>query len=411
MKKVRIGVFGLGRGGFAVRYCNIAKNAEVVAICDRLVDKLDRFRAEGIACFDNFDDFIQYDMDAVILANYATEHAPYAIKAMKAGKHVLSEVLPFQCLKEGVELVEAVEETGMIYAYAENYCYMPCNLEMRRMIKDGRLGTFEYGEGESMHNCEPDWEHISYADPNHWRNTMPSTFYCTHSIGPMIHVSGQRPVKVSGFELPHNTRMHRMGAHASPMAMEVITLESGAMIKSIHGVGVSKCSYWFGCYGSKGRAESAREATGPHVNYRKLYVNLDEYEGQNRHSEVETLYYPSDELTDMAREAGHGGGDFYVMYHFCEKILGHEHDSIDVYEACDMFLPGLFAYKSILAGGIAMDIPNFRNKEERDKWRNDTACTDPKIAGDMLQPSYSKGELEFEDSVYERLRDLLNKKN
>ena len=51
MKKVRIGVFGLGRGGFAVRYCNIAKNAEVVAICDRLVDKLDRFRAEGIACF------------------------------------------------------------------------------------------------------------------------------------------------------------------------------------------------------------------------------------------------------------------------------------------------------------------------------------------------------------------------
>ena len=60
MKKVRIGVFGLGRGGFAVRYCNIAKNAEVVAICDRLVDKLDRFRAEGIACFDNFDDFIQH---------------------------------------------------------------------------------------------------------------------------------------------------------------------------------------------------------------------------------------------------------------------------------------------------------------------------------------------------------------
>ena len=141
-----------------------------------------------------------------------------------------------------------------------------------------------------------------------------------------------------------------------------------------------------------------------------MYVNLDEYEGQNRHSEVETLYYPSDELTDMAREAGHGGGDFYVMYHFCEKILGHEHDSIDVYEACDMFLPGLFAYKSILAGGIPMDIPNFRIKEERDKWRNDTACTDPKIAGDMLQPSYSKGELEFEDSVYERLRDLLNKK-
>lgn len=409
MEKVRIGVLGLGRGGFAINYCTIAKNAEVVAICDRLVDKMDRFKEEGIACFDNFDDFIQYDMDAVILANYANEHAPFAIKAMKAGKHVLSEVLPFQTLKEGVELVETVEETGMIYGYAENYCYMPCNLEMRRMVQDGRLGTFEYGEGEYMHNCEPGWAGHSYANPNHWRNIMPSTYYCTHSIGPLIHISGQRPVKVSGFELPYNARMGRMGAKAAPMAMEVITLESGAVIKSIHGVGVSKNSYWFSCYGSKGRAESAREATGEHYNYRKLYVNIDEYEGQNI-NDAETLYYPSDELTDVARDFGHGGGDYHVMHHFCERILGRENDMIDVYEACDMFLPGLFAYRSILSNNQCLEIPDFRKKEDRDKWRNDTACTDPRIAGDMLQPSYSKGELEFEDSVYQRLRDLLNKK-
>ncbi len=390
-KKVRIGVFGLGRGGFAAEYCKKSENAELVAICDKMADKLDNYRKDGIACFDNFDDFIKYEnMDAVMLANFGTQHAPFAIKAMKAGKHVISEVLPFQHLKEGVELVEAVEETGMIYAYAENYAYMPCNLEMRKMVKDGRLGTFEYGEGEYLHNCEPGWVNRTGANPNNWRNLMPSTFYCTHSIGPMIHIAGQRPVKVVGFELPYNARMERMGAAASPVAIEMITLESGAIIKSIHGIGPSKSSYWFSCYGSKGNAECPRMVGDGFgwENFRRLYTNLDDYEGQNK-DESQTLYYPLDEVSAQARHFGHGGGDYRVMYNFCEKILGREADVIDVYEACDMFLPGLFAYRSILEGNKPLDIPDFRKKEDRDAWRNDTSCTDPEAAGDMLQPSRS----------------------
>ena len=46
-----------------------ADNAEVVAICDKLSETLEahRQKAEGrdIALYDNFDDFIQHDMDAV----------------------------------------------------------------------------------------------------------------------------------------------------------------------------------------------------------------------------------------------------------------------------------------------------------------------------------------------------------
>ena len=36
----------------------------------------------------SIDDFILHDMDAVVLANYANEHAPFAIRAMRLGKHV-----------------------------------------------------------------------------------------------------------------------------------------------------------------------------------------------------------------------------------------------------------------------------------------------------------------------------------
>ena len=82
--------------------------------------------------------------------------------------------------------------------------------------------------------------------------------------------------------------------------------------------------------------------------------------------------------------------------------MGNEQaDTIDVYEALDMFLPGMFAYRSILAGGIPMAIPNLREKAVREQYRNDTACTDPKVAGDMLLPTMAIGTPEIPDEVYQ----------
>ncbi|MBP3441698.1 MAG: hypothetical protein J6L62_02740, partial [Clostridia bacterium] len=103
--------------------------------------------------------------------------------------------------------------------------------------------------------------------------------------------------------------------------------------------------------------------------------------------------------------------DFYTMYNFVEKLRGREDmDVIDVYEAMDMFLPGMFAYYSVLEGGKPMDIPNLRDPEERAKWKDDTRCTDPNVAGDMLIPSYSKGNPDFPDSTYERIRKMYEEK-
>ena len=80
MKKVRIGVLGAYRGTSMINYCKRADHAEVVAICDKSPEALDaqRAAAEGldITFYERFDDFIQHDMDAVVLANYATSTPP-----------------------------------------------------------------------------------------------------------------------------------------------------------------------------------------------------------------------------------------------------------------------------------------------------------------------------------------------
>lgn len=410
MKKVRVGVLGIGRGRSMIEYAKIAGNAELVAVCDFYEEGLEKLKNElnntNISYYTRFDDFLNHRMDAVVLANYATEHAPFAIKALKKGLHVFSEVLPVQTLAEAVALVETIEETKLVYAYGENYCYMPAVREMKKRYQMGHLGTFEYGEGEYIHNCEPIWADITYGDPAHWRNYMYATFYCTHSIGPLLNITGLRPVSVVGFELPYGSRAERMGKLGGMAGIEMITLENGAVIKSIHG-DLGKNSIWFSIYGSKGRMESAREDTLL-SDVERIYVDTDTVEGIFD-GHVET-YLPKEALHEQAKHFGHGGSDFYTMYHFIEKVLGHEADTIDIYQALDMFLPGLYAYRSILNENKVQQIPNFRIKAERDQVKSDYACTDPLVAKESLLPCYSKGNPQISETTYLKLKDAYQRK-
>ena len=406
MDKVKIGVIGGGRGKSMIRYGREASNAELVAICDFRDDVQERMKKEcgedGISYYSDYDEFLKHDMDAVVLANYANQHAPFAIKAMKAGKHVFSEVLPVQTLKEAVELIETVEETGKIYAYGENYCYMSAPYEMRKLYRQGLIGEFEYGEGEYVHNCEPIWPEITYGEPDHWRNNMYATFYCTHSIGPMIHITGLRPVRVTGFEGPKTERKLRVGSKSGSFGMELIQLENGGIFKSIHG-DLYVDSIWYSIYGSKGNMESARESAQNGA-FDRIYIHADEYSGGYDTTKKDT-YLPTRAQDEQAKSFGHGTSDFYTMYNFVRKIQGDpDADIIDVYEALDMFLPGLFAYRSVLNGGIPMEIPNLRDKSVRDLYRNDTACTDPSVAGDQLIPVFSKGNPEIPDAIYQEVK-------
>ena len=139
MAKIKIGVFGAGRGMSAVHQLLRHPHAEFVAVCDKYKPLLDSCRKQAeaaglynVAYYERFDDFIQHDMDAVILANYAHEHATFGMRLLESGRHIMTECLTCANMAEAVALIETVERTGKIYAYAENYCYVPTRYEMRR---------------------------------------------------------------------------------------------------------------------------------------------------------------------------------------------------------------------------------------------------------------------------------------
>lgn len=417
MAKLKIGVFGAYRGMTMISVLIHHPDAELVAVCDKYEPALKKAGETAekvgmhIALYTDFEDFFRHDMDAVVLANYANEHAPFAIRLLDSGRHVLSEVLPAETMAQAVELIEAVERSGKVYAYAENYCYMDHTFEMRRRYERGDVGDVMYAEGEYIHDCAGIWPGITYGERDHWRNHMYPTFYCTHSIGPILTITGHRPVRVTGFVTQQNETVPPLGLLMGECAgIEMLTLDNGAIVKSIHGhLKREPGSVNYEVYGTKGSMESQRFApTAAEGQPDELQVYC---EGDTLCKGTTEKYAPKKFVrADLAeRYSTHGGSDFYATHFFIEKILGREEGlkySIDVYTAVDMGICGILAYRSMLNGGMPMEIPNLRNPAERDAWRNDNACTNPAIAGDQLLPCYPSGNNTYSDAVYENVRRM-----
>ena len=188
MKKFKIGVFGAGRG------TDIAKNflmlgCDVVALCDSHPNRQKAGAARtvsGIKLYDNFDEFIEHDMDAVIIANNFPEHTPYVIKCFEKNLHVFCECISNGTMGEGVELIRAFEKSKSIFMLAENYPQMIFNREIKRVVDGGTLGKILYAEGEYNHpmDFDSDWAPSIRPFPEHWRNHNPASYYITHSLVP-----------------------------------------------------------------------------------------------------------------------------------------------------------------------------------------------------------------------------------
>ena len=374
---IRVGVVGVGRGRSFMAGA-AATGMELVAICDTWEEKLrDVGTQQKVAIFTDFDEMLDHDLDAVVLANYFHEHAPMAIKALKAGKHVMSECAACHTLAEGVALARAVEKSGRIYMLAENYPYMVCNQEMRRLYLKGTVGQFRYGEGEYIHPDPAAVKMGRSCGVNHWRNWIPATYYCTHSIAPVMFITDTRPVKISAFPIPYDTddptltNTVRVSDTAAPM---LIRMDNGAVMKSLHG-GLRGHGIHVRIHGNKGLMETCR-----HGDRQQLRVWREPWE-KGKGEPAEMVYKPDfPQHHAEATRTGHGGGDFFTNYHFAEAIRTGTQPYLDVYRAIDMTLCGIQGWRSALADGDSMEIPDFRKESVRRKYAKDDWSPDPERA-------------------------------
>ena len=389
-KIIKVGVIGVGRG---MSFAKAAGNAgmELVAICDQWEEKLKEANQKfNVKTYTDYDKFLKHDMDAVILANYFHEHAPFAIKALKAGKHVMSETACNGTLAEGVALCRAVEDSGLIYMLAENYPYTKFNQELRRVYNTGEIGQVTYAEGEYNHPMNADDYLTISPGMKHWRNWCPSTYYCTHALAPLMYIADTMPVKINALSIACPELKKKSIRMADSGSVILCRMDNGAVFRLMGG-GLPGHSNWYRVHGSKGAMEIAR---GPgYFGPGHVRVWHDEWD-QKGTEPLERTYMPEwPEHGELAKKAGHGGGDFWTNYYFAQAILTKKQPFLDVYKGVAMSSVGILAWKSALEDGKSFDVPNFKKESERKKWENDHWSPFPENAGPDQPPASILGNI------------------
>lgn len=378
MKKIKVGVFGAGRGMDIAAYF-MMQGCELVALCERDKERSDKVLSklpETAVVYDNFDEFIKHDMDAVILGNNFHEHAPYAIKCFEHGIHVFSECLSNSTMAEGVELIRAFEKSKSIYMIAENYPQMRFTREMKRLCDAGALGKILYAEGEYNHPGNPlnttNRKRLNYY-PKHWRNYLPRTYYITHSIGPIMWATGATPKKVTAFAsfAPGDKSLPR-GSHNGDRVAIVTTLnDDGSIFRVTGNATFGGIHNSYRVCGTNGQIENVRGMG------EKVMLRYNEWSKPEGVENAEQLYTPdwNDKDEELIKKSGHGGGDYLTprMFIECIKEGKQPEHPFDIYSAVNMASVGILAHRSVLNGGAPYDIPDFRLEEERVKYENDDA--------------------------------------
>jgi predicted dehydrogenase len=394
--KTRIGVFGAARGAW------LGANAEavgmkVVAVCDtweaRRDDAARRFAAEAYA---DFDRFLEHDMDAVILANFYHQHAPYAIRALDAGLHVLSECIACKTLAEGAALARAVERSGRIYMFAENYAYICYVQEMRRLYRAGEIGEVQYAEGEYNHPADSRTMNALAQGMNHWRNHTPPTYYPTHAMSPIMYVTDTRPTSVNALSIPYSDmdKERLTVRRGDPGAVMICRMDNGSVAR-LMGLTLRGHSIYHRFHGTRGMMENLR--AGDMSMLRVIHEEWDRRAGDV----AEKIYQPDfPHHSRKARQSGHGGGDYFVLHHFAEAIRKNAQPYLDVYKALDMTFVGIQGWRSCLADGAPFEIPDFRNQSVRKAYENDRFSPFPEDRAPGQPWPSIKGELKpSEDAV------------
>jgi len=311
---------------------------------------------------------------------------------------VLSECTPALTMSECVQLCRTVEKTGCKYMLAENYPFFSCNQEMQRRYASGKMGRALYCEGEYNHPMTADERNSISPGRLHWRNWTPRTYYLTHSLGPLMYITGNslKSVNCKSIFAPETLKgtANRSGDVASIMLFE---MNDGSLAR------VTGCSAWGG-HGSwyricaeKGTMESNRDC----INQIRVHYNAwDIPEGEQEVAVIWAKFTEDEELNEAAANAGHAGGDFWVAYHFTKYVNEDIEPFFNVYRSVSMSAGAILALRSSQNNGQEYRIPDFTNEEERKLWENDTASPFPDENGHADISCSSHPEFEPTDEDY-----------
>jgi predicted dehydrogenase len=379
---IKVGMVGVG--AFAQSFIPLFKAhplVDQVVLCDLDAEKLARNAAQhGIAATSpSLDALCRTDVDAVAIITQHWMHAPQAVQALRAGKHVYSAVPAGVSVAEIAELVKAAETSGKIYMMGETSYYYPEVIYCRGQQAQGAFGRVVYAEAEYLH----DWDHGLY-DVARWRGGErwlelaggPPMHYPTHSTSGIISVTGAHMTHVScqgivdqaddgiykaDVNIWHNT-------FSNESALFRMSDGSVARINEFRRVGhpgTVRMSMW-GTQGSfelnAAGAAWVTKQPGPAL---RLDDQLDcrgipSPDGTGQFVGVAPVH-PVARLPRqfIGLPNGHLGSHQFLVDDFVQACVTGKQPPNNVWQAARYTIPGIIAHESAMQGGTLLEVPDF----------------------------------------------------
>lgn len=356
-----VGAAGRGASYFAPFLANPRTRLE--ALCDINEERL-RETAAGVGVQKLYKDYEEMleeaGIDAVVIGTPMPLHAPQAIAALDRGIHVLSEVPAAVSIEEARDLTLAAARSSASYMMAENYCYFRENVLVGKIVEAGLFGELYYGEGEYIHELKGLNEITRWR--RKWQTGINGCTYPTHSLGPVYQWMKERVVSVCCVGSGHHYRDPRGDLYEQEDSIKMLCrMERGGLVE----VRLDMLSNrphnmaYYSLQGTEGCYESSRGTGGQPVIW--LASRSSGFEWIPL-SEFEQEFLPEEWINPPkeALEAGHDGGDYWVVEDFVRSILDGRKPPIGIHEAMDMTLPGLVSQQSIQQGSCWLPVPDSR---------------------------------------------------
>ena len=382
-----------GAGAFSRAFIPLFKAhpaVDEVVINDLLPERAEERAAEfGLTVVPGtLDDLCASDVDAIAITTQRQLHGPQSLQALKAGKHVYSAVPVGQTLDEVKAIVDAVEETGLVYMMGETSYYYPSAIYCRNRFRAGDFGDFVYGEGQYIHDMDHFYQSFRRSGGADWKKVagLPPMHYPTHSVSMVLSVTGARATSVSclGFVDDHEDGVFRKGANLwdnvfSNETALFRTSDGGAMrINELRRAGwrgmSSVQTSLFGteaCFEEQANSQVwVTKEPEEMTELNELLACADmpvETQGdvdkvvlQEFHSGVSQVH-PVERLPKEFRGMpnGHLGAHQFLVDDFAKAVDANKLPPNHVWAAARYVAPGLVAHQSALREGERLEVPDF----------------------------------------------------
>ncbi len=384
---VRVAIVGTGlRGRSTLGELLAIEGVRITALCDVVEDKAKRAAAMVVKAGQpepalytkgdrDYERLLQRDdIDFVYTATPWPWHTPVSLAAMRAGKHVGSEVAIGSSIADLWELVDTSEKTRRHCLMMENCCYGNSELTVLQMVRQGVFGTLLHAEAAYLH----DLREILFEDRDEglWRR-QPHTernanFYPTHGLGPVaqylgIHRGDRFDYMVSmaspeaGLtewreqKVPKSSAKWKEGYKCGDVNSSLVKTVLGRTILLQHDV-VNPRPY--------SRLNNLQGSKAIFNDYPpRLYVDGDKGgEKWTPLADVNKKYeHPLwTAVGDLARKnGGHGGMDFIMCYRLVQCLREGLAPDFDVYDAAAWSAPFPLSEESVRKGSAPIKFPDF----------------------------------------------------